>query len=160
MSTSPLLGGLLVHPGVNFPNVFTSPFWASYPYLLPCMVVAGYTLFASSLTIFGLKEVRRVAFQPSPYSRYTLQTNPRITRPAGYQAVSDVERPAEPQTVPPGARELLRVYPMLRYISASSGAIGFTAAAFNVFFGLLAYSNLADGGLQLSVRTYFLRPSY
>jgi hypothetical protein len=41
---------------------------------------------------------------------------------------------------------------MLRYISVSSGAIGFTAAAFNNFFALLAFSDLADGGLQLKVR--------
>jgi hypothetical protein len=40
---------------------------------------------------------------------------------------------------------------MIWYVSASSGAIGFMGGAFNLFFTLLAYSDLKDGGLALQV---------
>jgi hypothetical protein len=40
---------------------------------------------------------------------------------------------------------------MIWYISVSSGAIGLMGGAFNLFFTLLAYSDLKDGGLALQV---------
>jgi hypothetical protein len=57
-SFSPLVGGTLSRPQDRWPHLFSHPFWAEYPYLLPCLVVAGYCCMSWVLTALFLKEVR------------------------------------------------------------------------------------------------------
>jgi hypothetical protein len=80
-----------------------------------------------------------------------------LRAPPEYQSIAagDGDEDGAARIKIPGARELLS-NPMIRYISASSGAVGFMAAAFNLFFTLLAYSDLEDGGLAMKVP----QPSY
>ncbi len=54
----PLIGGILSRPQDRWPNVFSHPFWAEYPYFLPCVGTATYTLLSFILTALFLKEVR------------------------------------------------------------------------------------------------------
>jgi hypothetical protein len=37
---SPFIGGMLSRPQDRWPGVFSHPFWAEYPYFLPCFAVA------------------------------------------------------------------------------------------------------------------------
>jgi hypothetical protein len=57
-SFSPLIGGTLSRPQDRWPHLFAHPFWAEYPYLLPCLVVAAYCCMSWVLTAAFLKEVR------------------------------------------------------------------------------------------------------
>jgi hypothetical protein len=52
-----LIGGLLVHPGENYPGTFQDPFWIKYPYFLPGLVTAIYAFITAILSITALKEV-------------------------------------------------------------------------------------------------------
>ncbi|KAH9059723.1 MFS general substrate transporter [Lactarius vividus] len=40
----PLVGGVLSRPQDRWPHTFSNPFWANYPYFLPCLVAATFTL--------------------------------------------------------------------------------------------------------------------
>lgn len=52
----PLIGGVLSRPQDRWPNAFSHPFWAEFPYFLPCVGTATYTLISFILTAFFLKE--------------------------------------------------------------------------------------------------------
>jgi MFS family permease len=52
----PLIGGVLSRPQDRWPNAFSHPFWAEYPYFLPCVGTATYTLLSFILTALFLKE--------------------------------------------------------------------------------------------------------
>ncbi len=53
----PLIGGVLSRPQDRWPNAFSHPFWAEFPYFLPCVGTATYTLLSFILTALFLKEV-------------------------------------------------------------------------------------------------------
>jgi hypothetical protein len=53
----PLIGGVLSRPQDRWPNAFSHPFWAEFPYFLPCVGTATYTLISFILTALFLKEV-------------------------------------------------------------------------------------------------------
>uniref|UniRef100_V5ENI9 Major facilitator superfamily (MFS) profile domain-containing protein n=2 Tax=Kalmanozyma brasiliensis (strain GHG001) TaxID=1365824 RepID=V5ENI9_KALBG len=49
----PILGGVLEHPVQKLPGIFgSSELFSNYPYLLPCLVAASFTLVGSFLTLF------------------------------------------------------------------------------------------------------------
>jgi MFS family permease len=52
----PLIGGILSRPQDRWPNAFSHPFWAEFPYFLPCVGTATYTLISFILTALFLKE--------------------------------------------------------------------------------------------------------
>lgn len=54
---SPVIGGTLARPQDNFPRLFSSPFWAEFPYFLPCGVAAGFSLLTFVAVLLFLKEV-------------------------------------------------------------------------------------------------------
>lgn len=51
------LGGFLAHPERHFPSIFSTPFWLYYPFLLPCLVGAGFAFLGVLLGLIFLKEV-------------------------------------------------------------------------------------------------------
>ncbi|KAH9027876.1 MFS general substrate transporter [Lactarius pseudohatsudake] len=52
----PLIGGVLSRPQDRWPDTFSHPFWADYPYFLPCLVAAAFTCFSSIITALYLEE--------------------------------------------------------------------------------------------------------
>ncbi|KAH9005454.1 MFS general substrate transporter [Lactarius hatsudake] len=52
----PLVGGVLSRPQDRWPHVFSHPFWADYPYFLPCLVAATFTCFSFVITALYLEE--------------------------------------------------------------------------------------------------------
>ncbi|KAH9054514.1 MFS general substrate transporter [Lactarius vividus] len=52
----PFIGGVLSRPQDRWPNVFSHPFWAEYPYFLPCLATSAYGLLSFSLAAVFLKE--------------------------------------------------------------------------------------------------------
>ncbi len=55
---SPLIGGFLSRPQDRWPNLFSRPFWAEYPYFLPCLAVSVLVCLPFAITAMYLKEVR------------------------------------------------------------------------------------------------------
>jgi hypothetical protein len=54
---SPLIGGVLSRPQNRWPHAFSSRFWADYPYFLPCLVSAAFTLLSFIILALYLEEV-------------------------------------------------------------------------------------------------------
>ncbi|KAH9169257.1 MFS general substrate transporter [Lactarius sanguifluus] len=52
----PLVGGVLSRPQDRWPHTFSHPFWADYPYFLPCLVAATFTCFSFVITALYLEE--------------------------------------------------------------------------------------------------------
>jgi hypothetical protein len=53
----PFIGGVLSRPQDHWPDRFSHPFWAEYPYFLPCLVAATYALISFIVTAIYLGEV-------------------------------------------------------------------------------------------------------
>ncbi|KAI0298429.1 hypothetical protein B0F90DRAFT_1732264 [Multifurca ochricompacta] len=54
---SPLIGGVLSRPQDRWPDLFSHPFWASYPYFLPCLAAAALSCLSFIIAALFLKEV-------------------------------------------------------------------------------------------------------
>ena len=54
---SPFIGGMLSRPQDSWPRVFSHPFWAEYPYFLPCLVAAACCCASFAAIAIYLKEV-------------------------------------------------------------------------------------------------------
>jgi len=52
----PFIGGVLSRPQDRWPDRFSHPFWAKYPYFLPCLIAAAYALVSLVLCAMYLKE--------------------------------------------------------------------------------------------------------
>jgi len=52
----PFIGGVLSRPQDRWPERFSHPLWAEYPYLLPCLATATYALLSLVLSALYLKE--------------------------------------------------------------------------------------------------------
>jgi len=52
----PLIGGVFSRPQDRWPHAFSHPFWAEYPYFLPCLVAATFTCLSFIITALYLKE--------------------------------------------------------------------------------------------------------
>ncbi|TFK91393.1 MFS general substrate transporter [Polyporus arcularius HHB13444] len=53
----PIIGGIFAQPADRWPIFRSSSFWRTYPYFLPCVVAACYSISAFMLALIGLKEV-------------------------------------------------------------------------------------------------------
>ncbi|KAI0671932.1 major facilitator superfamily domain-containing protein [Trametes maxima] len=52
----PIIGGVFARPADRWPPFRASPFWTTYPYFLPCIVVACISISAFVIASLGLKE--------------------------------------------------------------------------------------------------------
>lgn len=52
----PVLGGVLVNPVEQYPEIITSNLLKDYPYILPCIVSSIFSLIAAILAIFFMEE--------------------------------------------------------------------------------------------------------
>ncbi|CAK5278600.1 unnamed protein product [Mycena citricolor] len=63
----PMIGGLLANPYENYPNTFGKfEFWKTYPYALPCFVIAFYCIFSWALAFFFLQEASSTSATVKP----------------------------------------------------------------------------------------------
>ena len=51
------VGGFLARPQDRWPEYFPQPFWAEYPYFLPCLAVASFSLIQFVIAALFFKEV-------------------------------------------------------------------------------------------------------
>ncbi|KAJ7916164.1 major facilitator superfamily domain-containing protein, partial [Mycena leptocephala] len=65
-TVGPIIGGLVANPYGQFPNTFGRfKFWQTYPYALPCFVIALYCITSFLLALFCLQET----IEPRPRDR-------------------------------------------------------------------------------------------
>jgi len=55
-TVGPFIGGVLSRPQDRWPNLFSHPFWGTYPYFLPCLATAAYGIVLFSVAVIFLKE--------------------------------------------------------------------------------------------------------
>ncbi|KAH8922978.1 MFS general substrate transporter [Atractiella rhizophila] len=119
----PLIGGNLVSPDVD------TGIFKTYPFLLPCLVVALLSALSAGVAAFFLREtnVRKVEkpFLPDP----------------------EVEVST---TTPYRARDLLSI-PSIRALCLASGAIGMLGSAFNYMVALVGYTQLGLSPSQIAL---------
>ncbi|KAH8993663.1 major facilitator superfamily domain-containing protein [Lactarius deliciosus] len=92
----PFIGGVLSRPQDHWPNVFSHPFWGEYPYFLPCLATAAYSLLSFILAAIFLKEVGLWIATPS--CRPTTEVSSDLPRLGAREildgpALKDTEKP-------------------------------------------------------------------
>lgn len=140
----PLIGGTFANPAETFPKWFNTPFWRSYPYLLPSLIAASLSLVTTSIALFVLEETLAVK-RTSPKQDAAAAT---ISGYGSTDSDSDLDPQASDKML--SAKELLSI-PAMRAVFISSGALTFAAACFNTVFVLMAYAPINQGGLAMSV---------
>jgi len=68
---SPLIGGILSRPQDRWPDIFYNPFWAKYPYFLPCLIVSALAFLPFTIAALHLKEVRSPLLLEGSITRHT-----------------------------------------------------------------------------------------
>ncbi|KAI0687446.1 major facilitator superfamily domain-containing protein [Cerioporus squamosus] len=136
----PLIGGTFENPAKRWPDVFSSPLWQKYPYLLPCLISSLLSAGAALLSVFVLEETL-----PGRHKLPIIDEEPAGAATSSDAIIDIPEEDVKPHSV----RELLSI-PVLRAVFGSSSALGFAGSAFTSGFVLMAYSPLEQGGLALS----------
>ncbi|KAI0785874.1 major facilitator superfamily domain-containing protein [Abortiporus biennis] len=116
----------------------------TYPYLLPCLITSVFAVVVSLIIVFVLDETL-----PSKSKSGTKEPilPPADDQPDPSTITAPTNDPSpDDDSKPPSLLTLLRI-PTIRYISFASFALGFIAAAFNVIFVLMAYTDRGSGGL-------------
>ncbi|KAH9059721.1 MFS general substrate transporter [Lactarius vividus] len=93
----PLIGGSLSRPQDRWPHVFSHPFWADYPYFLPCLVAASFTGLSFVITALYLEET--IHLRPSEKPQHA-RRNSDTQGEAGDSPDLDMQ-PNEPERPPP-----------------------------------------------------------
>jgi len=136
----PFIGGVLSRPQDHWPNRFSGPFWAEYPYFLPCLVAATYALVSFIVTALYLEE--------------TLEcTAPANVRPSGANLDRSQKRTTEvPKQDQPLPLRALLTRPILLSIS-SYAMIALLDMAVMALIPLVWSTPVELGGLDLSPST-------
>ncbi|KAJ3487521.1 hypothetical protein NLI96_g3470 [Meripilus lineatus] len=144
----PLIGGTFANPLSQHPSwpwkyLPNHQLFVAYPYLLPCLVTSFFALIAATLVLYVLEETLPSRRKPSDKS----SSEPRVPTPSSSSSSSDIESPNTTNPLQPLPLRALLTIPAIRAVSLSSFALGFIAAAFNVVFVLVAYTDTKSGGL-------------
>ncbi|KAI5122039.1 hypothetical protein M0805_006024 [Coniferiporia weirii] len=133
----PLIGGTFSDAARKYPEWFGTTLFRTFPYLLPCLVVATLAIISVCVGYFLLQE--------------TLSTKGRMKKEFsisfGVAEHMDHSLDGEPG---PHAGTLLRL-PVMRSICISGCALSFVGTAFDVVFVLFCYCPVQSGGLSFSV---------
>ncbi|KAL1747285.1 major facilitator superfamily domain-containing protein [Schizophyllum fasciatum] len=78
----PFLGGWLARPHDRWPRTFSGQFWQDYPYFFPCLVTAGYVVFAFLITAAFFREGKKAKTRPLYGSTDAAEADPKDDPPA------------------------------------------------------------------------------
>lgn len=90
----PVIGGVFARPADRWPGFRDSAFWRSYPYFLPCIIVACISISAFVLASIGLKEVSGEGLSAKGMANgmQTLPRHPRLQSKDPEPAPTDIEK--------------------------------------------------------------------
>ncbi|KAH9056522.1 MFS general substrate transporter [Lactarius vividus] len=126
------VGGFLSRPQDRWPDYFPQPFWAKYPYFLPCLVVASFSLIQFIIAAIFFEET--LGRETSTISR-------------SQESVSS-QQPEEPAKQPLPLRSLL-TRPVLTSI-ANYGTLALLDIAASALIPLVWSTAIELGGLGLT----------
>ncbi|CAA7260853.1 unnamed protein product [Cyclocybe aegerita] len=140
------IGGWLARPNDHFPDIFSGKFWTTYPYLLPCAVIAALPLLGCLITISYLSETLNSGWfsKSSPLAQDDSEASQPLLAPVGHRA----DAPVEGEQVP--FRQLLTrkvLVPSLNYTWFAA-----LHAAANTIQPLFLAMPVKIGGLALPPR--------
>ncbi|KLO14164.1 MFS general substrate transporter [Schizopora paradoxa] len=135
----PLIGGTFSNAAQKYPELFGNALFETFPYLLPCLVVASFIAISVVVGFFCLSETLPPKARPSLPRDYSISY--------GLSEHNDHLLSPEPT---PNAGSLWSL-PILRAVCISGFALSFVGTAFDVVFVLFCYSPIATGGLSFSV---------
>ncbi|KAH9039475.1 MFS general substrate transporter [Lactarius deliciosus] len=142
----PFIGGVLSRPQDHWPNAFSHPFWGEYPYFLPCLATAAYSLLSFTLAAIFLQETVDV----DPITKPNTVVNSDLPR-VGEGEILD--GPAKDTEEPLPLRALLTRpvvisianYGMIALLNMSGGALIPLVWSTSVEFGGLGMSPASIG---------------
>ncbi|KAI9455178.1 MFS general substrate transporter [Lactarius psammicola] len=141
----PFIGGVLSRPQDRWPNVFSHPFWGEYPYFLPCLATAAYSLLSFSLAAVFLKETVN--------SDHIMKSNTVVNSDLPRVGAEDILDGSAKNTEPVPLRALLTRpvvisvanYGMIALLNMSAGALIPLVWSTSVEFGGLGMSPASIG---------------
>lgn len=150
------LGGFLAHPERHFPAFFDTPFWLHYPFLLPCLVGAGFAILGVTLGAIFLQETAARKRRSPPASPRTKVARGLPVLGAATTEAENIENDLadskqQSQDIfddeeAPSIMELLRNSQVSALIVSNFGMCTTSELLFNVY-PLFAYTPIASGGL-------------
>ncbi|KAH9059719.1 MFS general substrate transporter [Lactarius vividus] len=140
----PLIGGGLSRPQDRWPHIFSHPFWADYPYFLPCLVAATFTCLSFVITALYLEET--INLRPSEKLEHTRRNSDPPQGEAGDSPGLDM-RLDEPEKPPPLRSVLTKpvVVTLINY-----AMLAFLEAVVMSYIPLVWSTPVEYGGLSLS----------
>ncbi|KAJ3982702.1 major facilitator superfamily multidrug-resistance, DHA1 sub-family [Lentinula detonsa] len=141
MILGPLIGGSLSNIAHKYPMFFDYLFLKTYPYFLPCLVIAAINFAGVCFAYFFLREVRLSSFMMSNV-RFTFADVVGIQTRTPAKLVNF----ADAKTL--SMKELLSNR-MIHCLCTSACFLSFVSTAFDVIFVLFCYTPILKGGLGL-----------
>ncbi|KAH9026658.1 MFS general substrate transporter [Lactarius hengduanensis] len=138
----PFVGGMLSRPQDHWPNVFSHPFWGEYPYFLPCLATAAYSLLSFILAAIFLKETVDSDSVMQPTTEVSSDL-PRL----GAREILD--GPTVKDTEKPVPLRALLTRPVMVSV-ANYGMIGLFEMTAGVLIPLIWSTSVEFGGLGMS----------
>jgi hypothetical protein len=161
-SPRPFIGGVLARPQDRWPNVFSHPFWAEFPYFLPCLACAAYALFSFVMAAVFLKEVgchpqisavqlylhviQTVDYRPLTTKFDPIEVNSGIPRGGTCEILEGSLKDEEEKPLPLSS---LFTRPVLTSV-ANYGMIGLLEMAVTTLLPLIWSTSVEFGGLGMS----------
>ncbi|KAH9039481.1 MFS general substrate transporter [Lactarius deliciosus] len=140
----PLVGGVLSRPQDRWPHTFSHPFWADYPYFLPCLVAATFTCFSFIATALYLEETLN-----SRSSEKLQHARPNSNTPQGEAGDSpDLDMPRNEPEKPLPLRAVL-TRPVVVTV-ANTAMLALLNAVVESYIPLVWSTPVEYGGLNLS----------
>ncbi|KAK7057738.1 MFS general substrate transporter, partial [Favolaschia claudopus] len=138
-TVGPIIGGMLANPYEQFPNTFGRfEFWKTYPYALPCFVIAFYCITSFFLALFYLQETVKPR-QNAPGAAATSQQLPlrKVLTPRVITAVSNYSLLALLDIALRALQPLFYTMP-IRFggLGFSPPLVGLCLGAFGLFSGI------------------------
>ncbi|KAJ8072018.1 hypothetical protein PM082_015576 [Marasmius tenuissimus] len=127
----PVLGGAFARPQDRFPGAFKGRFWRDFPYFMPCLVVASFTLAVVVVSIIFFKESAPIK---------------KRSRTVASEATDNIKRDG-----PLPLRDLF-IFPVIISIS-NYVSLAFLDIAFNALLPLFLAMPISIGGLALPPST-------
>ena len=137
----------MARPQDQWPRVFPGQFWATYPYLLPCLATSGVVVVIFMIALLFFKEVCLVTIVGSK-SSHNLQSNPRKyirSRSPSEATLNDYDPAEEPIPI----RQLV-YYPSVFLTITNYTALAFVEISFFCLFPLFCAMPVSIGGLGFS----------
>lgn len=132
------VGGFLSRPQDRWPDYFPQPFWAEYPYFLPCLVVASFSLIQFAIAAIFLEETlsRKASTIGTPQERTSSQHEEHAEQPLPLRSL--LTRPVVISIANYGTLALLEIaasalIPLVWSTAIELGGLGLTPASIGLW---------------------------